>query len=159
MIGSIGSSSTAIAMQSVARRSAATAFANIRAGAESAPAVGSIATQRPASPASLQKSGPTDGKAIDFTHMTRSELRDVIRSKIRSGELSIDGTEAFVVMMGASEAEQAGRVDMTQIDFMQSVRDQMAFSRQHGDTAWLRRLETTLGTMSRYQGQTGGMTA
>ncbi len=114
-------------------------------------------TPQPTSQASQQGNGATDGKAADFTRMTRSELRNVINSKIGSGELSIDGTEGFVVMMGPSDAERAGQVDNTPIDFIQSVRDQMDFYRQHGDTAWLSRLSTTLETMQRYQGRSSGI--
>lgn len=102
-------------------------------------------------------SGVADGTAMNFNNMTRSELRNVINSKIKSGEISIDGSEGFVVMMGPSDAEQAGQMDDTRIDFMQSVRDQVEFSRQHGATAWLSSLETALGTMRRYQGQAEGV--
>ena len=81
----------------------------------------------------------------------------MVNSKIKSGDLSIDGTEGFVVMMGPSDAERAGTSDSTAIDFIKSVSEQMEFARQHGNSAWLGRLQTALGTMERYQGQSDGV--
>lgn len=156
MIGSIGSSYPGIAAQTAAKRAGGSAFGSIMARAEAAPVAGAVPTPQRTSQ-TAQDIESTKGKPVDFTRVTRSELRELVNSKIKSGELSIDGTEGFVVMMGPSDAEQAGQADNTAIDFVKSVSDQMEFARQHGNSAWLSRLQTALGTMQRYQGQAGSV--
>lgn len=155
MIVSIGSSYPGIAAQTAAKRDRGSAFGSIMATAEASPVAGTPTPQRTLQTG--QDIDATKGKAVDFTRMTRSELRELVNSKIKSGELSIDGTEGFVVMMGPSDAEQAGQADNTAIDFIKSVSDQMEFARQHGNSAWLSRLQTALGTMQRYQDQAGSV--
>lgn len=153
MIGSVSSNYPGIAAETAAKRDGGAAFGSIMARAEIAP----VAPMQQPIAQTPQAIEATKGKPVDFTQMTRSELRELVNSKIKSGDLSIDGTEGFVVMMGPSDAERAGTSDSTAIDFIKSVSEQMEFARQHGNSAWLGRLQTALGTMERYQGQSDGV--
>lgn len=90
----------------------------------------------------------------NFSHMTRKDLADWVNSKIRSGELSLDGSEAFVgmTMKMPVGGPYNGLDDTEQVDFLQTARGGMEWARQHNDRAGLQSLENALATMQRYQG-------
>lgn len=108
------------------------------------------ATSRDAS-----QSGGAGVQNADFTRMTRKGLAEWVNSKIRSGEMSLDGTETFVSMTLsiAVDGSLAGVDDTKRINFMQSARDGMAWAQQHGDAGMSQRLQDALETMQRYQDQ------
>lgn len=106
--------------------------------------------------AAAAKPGETGGvETVDFTRMTRKELIDWVNGKIKSGELSLDGTEGFVGMSLKIPVNggPAGLDNSEQVDFMQFARDGMAWARQHNEADTLKSLQTALSTMQRYQGQ------
>lgn len=91
----------------------------------------------------------------DFTRMTRKDLVEWVNTKIKNGEMSLDGTEAFVgmTMRMPVNGGSTGLDDTQQVDFMQTAQDGMAWARQHGETTMFNSLQEALSTMQRYQGQ------
>lgn len=108
--------------------------------------------------AAVETSNAPSGSGVqktDFTHMTRKDLAEWVNSKIKSGEMSLDGTESFVGMTVHIPVNGGpmGLDDTEQVNFMQTAQDGMAWAQQHGDAASFKSLQTALATMQRYQGR------
>ncbi|MFZ5704753.1 MAG: hypothetical protein ACOY5R_05760 [Pseudomonadota bacterium] len=97
-------------------------------------------------------SGPTT--RADFSHMTRKDLADWVNSRIKSGEMSLDGSETFVgmTMKMPVNGPYTGLDDIEQVDFLQTAQGGMEWARQHNDKAGFQALQAALTTMQRYQG-------
>lgn len=95
----------------------------------------------------------------DFTHMTRKELAEWVNSKIKSGEMSLDGSEAFVGMTIKIPVNGSyiGLDQTSPVDFMETAHVGISWARQHGEGAMMASLQTALATMQRYQGETGSV--
>jgi hypothetical protein len=105
-----------------------------------------------------------DGAAqIDFTRMSRQEMRDWVNTQIRSGGMSLDEGRPFMAMTMkvAVQADPAGEVpasaDGTRADFMQKARDGIQGALSRHDETTLKMLQSALLTMQRYQGQAAGV--
>lgn len=104
-----------------------------------------------------ESSGQSGGgvQKADFTNMTRKDLAGWLNAKIKSGEMSLDGTEAFVGMTVRIpvNGSPTGLDDTQQIDFMQTAQSGMAWAQQHGDTASFKSLKAALSIMQRDLGR------
>ncbi len=97
-------------------------------------------------------------RATDFTHMTRRELADWMNGKIKSGEMSLEDSTAFLGMtlkipVGAGPGTSIVLDDQERVDFMQKAQEGVAWARAHDDKAMLERLESALTVMRQYQGE------
>ena len=100
-------------------------------------------------------------KSVDFTHMTRRELREWTNEKFLGGELSFDEMSELATLgiTGLSIDElKRGHWFLddgdTRYNYMQIARDAMPFARTYDDGGkYLHTLETTLSVMQRFQGQ------
>lgn len=86
--------------------------------------------------------------------MTRKDLADWVNSRIKSGEMSLDGSEAFVgmTMKMPVNGPYTRLDDIEQVDFLQTAQGGMEWARQHNDKAGFQALQAALTTMQRYQG-------
>jgi hypothetical protein len=105
------------------------------------------------------RSGTTQA---DFSHMTRKGLADWMNSKIKSGEMSLDDSSAFLGMtmkvpVGAGRGDPIGFDDQEPVNFMQTAQDGIAWARHNNDTASVKRLEAALNAMRQEQGQVTGV--
>ncbi len=91
----------------------------------------------------------------DFTNMTRKDLADWVNSRIKSGAMSLDGTESFVSMTAHMPVNGGLTAldDTEKVDFMRTAQDGMEWAQRHGEAASLRSLQAALDTMQRYQGK------
>ncbi|EGM78670.1 hypothetical protein Rhein_1242 [Rheinheimera sp. A13L] len=105
----------------------------------------------------------TDSKQADFHQMTRQEMRGWVNEQIRSGEMSLDESRAFMAMTMniPVDAGATGELLMADngeaVNFMQKVRDGIegALSRHDKDT--LNMLQTAMSAMQQHQGRTIGI--
>lgn len=103
------------------------------------------------------------GRQIDFTSMTRQEMRDWVNAQIRSGEMSLDESRPFMAMTmkipvgGGSVGELAAEGDGTRYDFAQKLRDGIQGALSRNDETSLKMLESALQIVQRYQGRTVGV--
>ncbi len=105
------------------------------------------------------RSGTTQA---DFSHMTRKGLADWMNSKIKSGEMSLEDSSAFLGMtmkvpVGAGRGDPIGFDDQEPVNFMQKAQDGIAWARHNNDTASVKRLEAALNAMRQEQGQVTGV--
>lgn len=115
------------------------------------------ASQRPQAAAASSFSAVLAARQVDFTDMTRQEMRDWVNGEIRSGEMSLDDSRPFMAMTmkipasGGPGGELPATSDGTRYDFTQRIRDgiQGALSRHDGQSAQM--LETAMRTLQRYQ--------
>jgi len=130
--------------------------ANIATSGSNSPSFASVLG---ATAADANKSSAGSVETTDFTHMTRKDLAEWVNTKIKNGEMSLDGSEAFMgmTMKMPVNGAYAGLDDSEQVNFMQSAQDGMAWARQHSDGDMLKSLEAALGTMQKYQGQVSGV--
>lgn len=104
-----------------------------------------------------------DGGArqVDFTSMTRQEMRDWVNAQIRSGRISLDDSAPFMAMTMkievASGREVDAAADATRYDFTQKVRDGIRGALSRNDEATVKRLETAMQIIRSNQGQTIGV--
>jgi len=121
--------------------------------AQAAAAGSSAATSFAAALGAAQASSTTQP---DFTSMTRQEMRDWLNDQIRSGEMSLDDSGAFMAMtmkipVGGSGGEVPAASDGTRYDFTQKISDGMQGARSRSDETTLKMLESALQTVQRYQ--------
>lgn len=111
--------------------------------------------------------GPTPSGAVtagqeasqqpDFTSMTRKEMFDWMNGKIKSGEMSLDDSSAFLGMTlripvdAAERGAAAGPDDREQVNFMQLARDGISGAISRNDTVTRSMLEAAMQTMRQYQ--------
>jgi len=99
------------------------------------------------------------GKQVNFTRMSRQEMRDWVNTQIRGGQMSLDDSRPFMAMTmripvdGGSSGEVPASSDDTFYDFTQKVRDGIQGARSRHDETTLKMLESAMQTMRRYQDQ------
>ncbi|SEI10475.1 hypothetical protein SAMN05660691_03704 [Rheinheimera pacifica] len=102
-------------------------------------------------------------KAADFSSMTGQQLLAWANDKIKSGEMSLDDSRAFMAMTikipvnGASAGALQAIHSNERVDFMQKVRDGINGALERNDKETLKMLDTALSVMQKYQGQTIGV--
>jgi hypothetical protein len=104
-------------------------------------------------------------KQVDFSSMTRQEIRDWANAQIRSGEMSLDDSRPFMAMTmkipvaGGLGGEIPAESDGTRYDFMQQVRDGIQGALSRNDDTTLKMLQSAMSIMQQKQGQTIGVNA
>lgn len=96
-------------------------------------------------------------RVTDFTHMTRRELADWMNGKIRSGEMSLEDSTAFLGMtlkipVGAGPGTSIVLDDQERVNFVQKAQEGIVRARSDGDKATQESLEAALTVMRQYQG-------
>ncbi len=137
-------------------------------------ATGNLSASRRTQPGSSDPSAatsvsaaPTASRAdsgirqVDFTSMTRQELRDWVNTRIRDGTMSLDDSRPFMAMTMkievASGREVDAATDATRYDFTQKVRDGIEGALSRHDETTLEMLESAMQIIRRNQGQTVGV--
>ena len=95
-------------------------------------------------------------KQLDFTSMTRQEMRDWVNAQLRSGEMSFDESLPFMAMtlcipvpgLGGTLADGLNET----LDFMQLAGGGVQRARLHNDETTLKMLEVAMPIMQRHQG-------
>ncbi|WP_167142940.1 hypothetical protein [Pseudomonas sp. OTU750018] len=109
--------------------------------------------------ASTASSAPITAPA-DFSSMTRQDLRDWTNGKIRSGQMSLDDSRAFMAMSmkipvaGGLTGELPAANDSTRYDFTQKGRAGIEGATARNDSATLKMLQSAMSIM---QSQTDGV--
>lgn len=117
------------------------------------------------SPAAVTATEPTSTTAsglrkLDFTSMTRQELRDRINEEIRSGRMTVDDSTPFVGLtfkMRIDGTDVPAATDTETIDFVKRVRDGIAGAHWRGEADSAARLEWAQRWMEARQGETVGV--
>ncbi|ACS84007.1 hypothetical protein [Musicola paradisiaca] len=98
-----------------------------------------------------------DVKQIDFSNMTRDELKDWINDKLQSGEMTFDESTTFVSMTvnGLSAAGNGINNNNAEgtFNYRQMIQDGLDNALSHGDQASVASLQSVLSIMQRYQGE------
>lgn len=98
-------------------------------------------------------------RQVDFTGMTRQDMRDWVNTQIRSGDMSLDESRPLMAMTmkvpvgGAVEAEHDARL----VDFTQLARDGIQGALARNDQTTLKMLQSALSIMQGQQGSTTGV--
>ena len=109
--------------------------------------------------ASTTSSAPKTAPA-DFSSMTRQDLRDWTNGQIRSGQMSLDDSRAFMAMSmkipvaSGLTGELPAANDSTRYDFTQKARAGIEGATARNDAATLKMLQSAMSIM---QSQTGGV--
>ncbi|PKM24983.1 MAG: hypothetical protein CVV09_12830 [Gammaproteobacteria bacterium HGW-Gammaproteobacteria-13] len=110
--------------------------------------------------ASTPSSPPKTAASADFSSMTRQDLRDWTNGQIRSGQMSLDDSRAFMAMSmkipvaGGMSGELPAANDSTRYDFTQKARAGMEGAAARNDAATLKMLQSAMSIM---QSQTGSV--
>jgi hypothetical protein len=93
---------------------------------------------------------------MDFTSMTRQEMRDWVNGQIRSGEMSLDDSRPFMAMtmkipVSGGGGELPAADDSDRIDFTQRVRSGIEGALSRNDQTTLKMLKSAMQIMSQTQ--------
>lgn len=106
-----------------------------------------------------ERSEPTVSVTIeqtDFTNMTRQGLHDWMNEQLRSGNMTVDESTAFLGLGGLVRADGGAVGDRWQgerVNFIDLAQNNLAFYLQRGDQAAADRLQKALDLMAQSQGQ------
>ena len=99
-------------------------------------------------------------KQEDFTSMTRKDLFDWMNGQIRSGNMSLDESSAFLGMTMKVSVATGQPVDMatdtTRINFMEKARAGIEGALSRNDPDLAKRLQLALTNMQKHLGPTSG---
>lgn len=99
-------------------------------------------------------------KQVDFTSMTRQDLFDWMNGQIRSGNMSLDESTAFLGMTVKVSVATGQPVDMatdsTRINFMEKARAGIEGALSRNDPDLAKRLQLAVVSMQKLLGQTEG---
>ncbi|OGO81982.1 MAG: hypothetical protein A2203_01085 [Chromatiales bacterium RIFOXYA1_FULL_46_5] len=110
-----------------------------------------------------QAAAKTDTKQADFNQMTRQEMRGWVNDQIRSGEMSLDDSRAFMAMTmnipvnAGATGELLAADNGEAVNFMQKVRDGIEGALSRHDKETLSMLQTAMSAMQQHQGRTIGI--
>jgi hypothetical protein len=94
---------------------------------------------------------------VDFTSMTRQEMRDWVNDQISSGKMSLDDSTPFMAMtlkisaQGTQLADSA--TDFTRINFMETARLGIEGALSRNDQEGAKQLQAALALMQEFRGQ------
>ncbi|MEO7383333.1 MAG: hypothetical protein ABIU18_00200 [Novosphingobium sp.] len=102
-------------------------------------------------------SGAPGVKQVDFTNMTRQEMRDWSNGQIRSGKISLDDSRPFMAMtmkipVSGGTGEVPAANDGERFDFTQKVRAGIEGAVSRNDDVTRQMLQSAMAIMQRYQG-------
>jgi len=99
-------------------------------------------------------------KQANFTSMTRQDLFDWMNGQIRSGNMSLDESTAFLGMTMKVSVATGQPVDMatdtTRINFMEKARAGIEGAMSRNDPDLAKRLQQALTNMQKHLGPTNG---
>lgn len=97
----------------------------------------------------------SDIEYADFTNMTAENLMDWVNGQIKSGEMSLDGTEAFVAMTIRMplDGSAPGPMANEPVNFMEGAQKYIEYSAWKGDEEAVNLWRGTLKRMQEAQGQ------
>lgn len=111
-----------------------------------------------------QQASGSASSALDFTSMSRSDLRDTVNSLIKSGKLSLDDTTGLVAMMGPAVSSYAGQggpsaatYDSSPFDALSALRTAIDGANWRHDDKNAAMFERTLTALQRLQGTVAGL--
>jgi len=124
-----------------------------RSSADSPFSTALTAATAPAAPA-----GADTAAQPDFTDMTRKELFEWMNGKIRSGDMALDDSTAFLGMtvripVDAGQDAPIALDDRERVDFMRIAQDGIAGALSRHDDATRKSLETAMRIMRSGQGK------
>lgn len=132
--------------------------------ARSASGARSASSSFEARSAASQAGGVKQGdgvKQMDFTSLTRQEMRDWVNARIRGGEMSLDESRPFMAMTMKIPAEGAAvaevESDGKRHDFAQLAREGIQGALSRGDEATLKMLQSAMSIMQSQQGRAIGI--
>ena len=106
------------------------------------------------------KADTTSAKQADFTSMTRQDLFDWMNGQIRSGNMSLDESSAFLGMTMKVDVATGQPVDMatdsTRINFVEKARAGIDGALSRNDPDLAKRLQLAVASMQKLLGQTEG---
>ena len=126
-------------------------------------AAGQVQNAAAVAPINAVVNNSVAAKQADFSDMTGQQLLAWANDKIKSGEISLDDSRAFMAMTikipvnGASAGALQAVHSNERVDFMQKVRDGINGALERNDKETLKMLDTALSVMQQYQGQTIGV--
>ncbi|MCH7341997.1 hypothetical protein LZ017_01165 [Pelomonas sp. CA6] len=96
--------------------------------------------------------------SVDFSRMTRQDLREWVNAQLSQGKLSLDDSFPFMAMtlkmpVSGGTGEVPAETDGERMDFRQHAQDGLAFARANNDTATMKMLQSALRIMGQQQGQ------
>jgi hypothetical protein len=102
-------------------------------------------------------SGAPGVKPVDFTNMTRQQMRDWSNDQIRSGKMSLDESRPFMAMtmkipVNGGSGEVPAASDGERFDFTQKVRAGIEGAVSRNDDVTRQMLQSAMAIMQRYQG-------
>jgi len=107
--------------------------------------------------ASTASTGSGGIQQLDFTNMTRQEMRDWANNQVKSGQMSLDDAAPLFAM--TMKIPVAGSGDLSaadsseRVDFAKAISEGMQGARSRNDNVTLQMLQSALATVQRYQGQ------
>ena len=112
---------------------------------------------------SSQQAGGSASGGVDFTSISRADLRSSVNALIKGGSLSLDDSSALVPMIGSAALSYAGTgspaagYDDQKLDVLSDLQAGMDGARSRGDTSTLKHLTLTLDALQRLQGTSSGV--
>ncbi len=102
-------------------------------------------------------SGTSGVKPVDFTNMTRQQMRDWSNDQIRSGKMSLDESRPFMAMtmkipVNGGSGEVPAASDGERFDFTRKVRAGIEGAVSRNDDVTRQMLQSAMAIMQRYQG-------
>jgi len=111
-----------------------------------------------------QQAGGSASTALDFTSMSRSDLRGTVNSLIKSGKLSLDDTSSLVGMMGPAATSYAGQggpsaaaYDSSAFDALSALQTGIDGANARHDEQNAAALSRTLTALQQLQGTAAGL--
>ncbi|MFT4117745.1 hypothetical protein [Bradyrhizobium sp.] len=111
-----------------------------------------------------QQTSGAKSSALDFTSMSRSDLRDTVNSLIKSGKLSLDDTTGLVGMMGPAVSTQSGQsgastatYESSPFDTLSALRTAVDNSNARNDDASAASFMRSLTALQQLQGKVFGV--
>ncbi|WP_428239570.1 hypothetical protein [Gynuella sp.] len=104
----------------------------------------------------VQRSATNNVERLDFSNMSRAEMRTWINNEIKSGQMDLDDSSALMAMTMKIPVGGAGEVavegDNERFDFVQKAIDGMDAALSNHDQASYERLSMAVQTMQQAQG-------
>ena len=110
----------------------------------------------------LEASGPASA-GLDFTNISRADLRGTVNALIKSGSLSLDDSGALVPMMGSAALSYAGTgtpsagYDDQKLDVLSDLQTGLDAAKSRNDTNSQKYLALALNALQRLQGTSGSL--
>ena len=122
------------------------------------------ATRTPAgSTGDNQQASGSASSTYDFSNMTRSEMRDAIRSLTKSGQMSMEEASSLAPFGGSAALTYAGSgapsadYETAHLDLFSMLKDGLAGAKSRNDDKGAAAFQQTLSALQRLQGTLAGV--